>query len=323
VLCNGELLTSSECIDALNGMARNKSPGYDGITAEFYCKYWPKVGQLVIDAFNESYNAGGLTCVQNRGIISLLHKGKGLTRDSLDNWRPITLLNTDYKIVVKVLATRLQKILKSLINNDQNGFVKGRSIHNNIRLIEDVLRYVNDSNIPGIMLCVDYKKAFDTIEHDFILFALKKFNFDDSFIKWVSVIFKNTSNCIINNGHISKFFQVERGVRQGCPIASLLFVLSVELLSCKIRQSSLIKGIPLPLADYSRNEVRISTFADDTTIFVDSTESFQNVLLILNEFAQLSGLCLNHNKSDAIWIGSLQKNQFKIGAVNWKKNSRQ
>jgi hypothetical protein len=205
-----------------------------------------------------------------------------------------------------------------LINNDQNGFVKGRSIHNNIRLIEDVLRYVNDNNIPGIMLCVDYKKAFDTIERDFVLFSLKKFNFDDSFIKWVSVIFKNTSNCIINNGHISQFFQVERGVRQGCPIASLLFVLSVELLSCKIRQSSLIKGITLPLADYNRNEVRISTFADDTTIFVDSAESFQNVLSILNKFAQLSGLCLNHNKSDAIWIGSLKNNNFKIGDVNWK-----
>jgi hypothetical protein len=138
-----------------------------------------------------------------------------------------------------------------------------------------------------------------------------------------SVIFKNTSNCIINNGHISKFFQVERGVRQGCPIASLLFVLSVELLSCKIRQSSLIKGIPLPLADYSRNEVRISTFAGDTTIFVDSAESFQNVLSILNKFAQLSGLCLNHNKSDAIWIGSLKNNHFITGNVNWKLFSKQ
>ena len=121
-------------------MARNKSPGYDGITAEFYRKYWHKVGQLVINAFNDSYNAGRLTPVQNRGIISLLHKGKALPRDKLDNWRPITLLNIDYKIVTKALAGRLQKVLTCLINNDQNGFIKGRNIHNNIRLIEDVFK---------------------------------------------------------------------------------------------------------------------------------------------------------------------------------------
>ena len=110
ILCNGEL-TAQECVDALNGMARNKSPGYDGITAEIYRKYWHKVGQLVINAFNDSYNAGRLTPVQNRGIISLLHKGKGLPRDKLDNWRPITLLNIDYKIVTKALAGRLQSTI--------------------------------------------------------------------------------------------------------------------------------------------------------------------------------------------------------------------
>ena len=121
--------------------------------------------------------------------------------------RPITLLNIDYKIVTKALAGRLQKVLTCLINNDQNGFIKGRNIHNNIRLIEDVLRYVDKNDIPGIMLCVDYKKAFDTIEREFILYALKTFNFGDSFIKWISAIFKNTTNCISNNGHISEFFQ--------------------------------------------------------------------------------------------------------------------
>ena len=146
------------------------------------------------------------------------------------------------------------------------------------------------------MLCVDYKRAFDTIEREFILYALKTFNFGDSFIKWISAIFKNTANCISNNGHISEFFSVESGVRQGCPIASLLFVLSVELVSCKIRQSTLINGIKLPLANYQKNEVRISTFADDTTNFVSSKESFLNVLTILDRFAQLSGLCINHKK---------------------------
>lgn len=316
-LCNGAL-TMDECFNALRAMDHNKSPGYDGITAEFYRTFWDKVGPLVVDAFNESYNTGSLTKMQNRGIISLLHKGKGLPRDRLDNWRPITLLNIDYKIVSKSLAARLKQVLPSIVNNDQNGFIKGRSIHNNIRLIEDVLRYVDDCNIPGIMLCVDYRKAFDSIERDFILYALKKFNFGSSFIQWVSVILNNTTNCISNNGHISTFFDVECGVRQGCPIASLLFVASIELISCKIRQSNLIHGITLPMTDYPRNEVKISTFADDTTIFVNSINSLDHALTVLNEFATLSGLRINHGKSDAIWIGSLKNNTFKHGNVHWK-----
>ena len=150
----------------------------------------------------------------------------------------------------------MQQVLSAIVNNDQNGFIKGRSIHNNIRLIEDVLRYVDDNDIPGIMLCVDFRKAFDSIERDFILYALKTFNFGKSFIQWVSTIFQNTTNCIINNCHISRFFKVERGVRQGCPIASLLFVVSSELLSCKIRQSNRIQGIKLPLLNYDRMKLK-------------------------------------------------------------------
>lgn len=186
---------------------KNKSPGYDGLTVEFYRKFWTKIGHLVVDALNDAYHSGSFTFCQNRGVISLIHKGKGLSRENLDNWRPIVLLNIDYKIATKALAARVQNIMKSIINSDQNGFVKGRSIHENIRLIEDILRYVDSHNLPGIMICIDFRKAFDSIERDYIFYALKKLNFGDMFLNWMSVIFSNTTNCIINNGHISIFFK--------------------------------------------------------------------------------------------------------------------
>jgi len=315
--CEG-ILTTEECLGALNYMAKNKSPGYDGLTVEFYQHFWSKIGPIVVNALNDAYLSGSLTTCQNRGIISLIHKGKGLPRDSLDNWRPIALLNIDYKIATKALAARIKNILQFVVNSDQNGFVKGRSIHENIRLIEDVLRYVDKNNLPGVMMCIDFKKAFDSIERNFIFYALKKLNFGAMFRKWISVIFRNTTNCIINNGHISSSFLVNCGVRQGCPISPLIFVASVELLACKIRQSKQIQGIPLPFENYDRKEIRISTFADDTTIFVKNPNCVKTVIDMFDNFARLSGLSVNHAKSDAIWIGSLKNNNFSIGNVNWK-----
>jgi hypothetical protein len=315
--CEG-ILTGDECFDALSAMDNNKSPGYDGLTAEFYRHLWPKIGHIVVDALNDAFQTGSFTTCQNRGIISLIHKGKDLPRDSLNNYRPIALLNIDYKIATKALAARVQNILHTLIDSDQNGFIKGRNIQSNIRLIEDVLRFVDNENIPGIMICIDFKKAFDSIERDFIFYALKKLNFGPMFQKWVSVIFSNSTNCILNNGHISSPFSVDCGVRQGCPIASLIFVLSVELLACKIRQSNQIHGITLPLDSYDRTEVRISTFADDTTVFVKTPNCVKIVMSMFDNFTNLSGLAVNHSKSDALWIGSLKNNNYCVGNINWK-----
>jgi hypothetical protein len=130
--------------------------------------------------------------------------------------------------------------------------------------------------------------------------------------------FGNTTNCIINNGHISSLFNVNCGVRQGCPISPLIFVPCAELFACKIRQSSQIQGITLPFDNYERNEIRISTFADDTTIFVKTAQYVNTVVKMFDNFARLSGLAVNHAKSDAVWIGSLKHNNFSVGNVNWK-----
>jgi len=117
---------------------------------------------------------------------------------------------------------------------------------------------------------------------------------------------------------VSSAFHVDCGVRQGCPISSLIYVLSAELLACKVRQSRKIKGITLPSESYERNEVRISTFADDTTIFVKTEDCMQEVINIFDKFSKLSGLTVNQAKSDALWIGSLKNNNFSVGNFRWK-----
>ena len=121
----------------------------------------------LVNSLNTAYNKGELSISQRRGVITLVPKEDSCLSD-LSNWRPITLLNLDYKIASKVIAKRIERYLPRLIHSDQTGFVKGRYIGQNIRLINDIMEQTKLQNIPGILLLLDFRKAFDPIEWSFI-----------------------------------------------------------------------------------------------------------------------------------------------------------
>ena len=121
-----------------------------------------------------------------------------------------------------------------------------------------------------------------------------------------------------SNGIVSDFFTLEKGVRQGCPLSALLFVISIEILACKIRQCKEISGIKLPLQDYVKNEVKISMYADDITVFLTDVNDIKCVLDILRKFSKVSGLKLNSIKTEAMWIGSNKKCKRKPVDLRWK-----
>ena len=171
---------------------------------------------------------------QKRGIITLIPKDEN-NLSTLSNWRPITLLCVDYKILAKVIAKRIGSVLPKLIHSDQTGFIKGRFIGENVRLLNDLLEYTDVQNIPGILLFIDFEKAFDTIEWPFIQNVLKCFNFGPVIGKWIATLYSNVESAVINGGYTTNYFKVSRGVRQGCPLSPLLFVLGVEILAQKIR----------------------------------------------------------------------------------------
>ena len=184
-LCEG-LVTLDECKDALKSMANNKTPGTDGFPTEFYKFFFNDIGHILVNCFNYSFNNGSLSSDQRRGVINLIPK-KDKDPTFLKNWRPISLLNTDYKIITKCIALRLKRVLPSIIHSDQTGFLKGRYIGENIRLALDVIEYVNDNDLSGMMFLIDFEKAFDKLEWSFIFKTLKQFNFGDDLIKWVKV----------------------------------------------------------------------------------------------------------------------------------------
>jgi len=195
--CEG-IIRMDECVNALKCMKNGKTPGLDGYHCEVYNFFWQDIKYLVLDSINYAYHSGSLSIDQRRGIITLTPKS-GKDRTLLKSWRPISLLNTDYKIIAKSLANRLKPNLPLLIHPDQTGFVKNRYIGENCRLIGDILHLACKKQISGFLLLVDFQKAYDSVEWKYIEKILPLFNLGESFKKWVKILYFDSESTVTNN----------------------------------------------------------------------------------------------------------------------------
>ena len=152
-------LTISECFSILKTFQKNKTPGNDGLTVEFYLEFWPILAKPLVNCLNFAHYYGELSNSQKQALITLLEK-KDKDRRFIKNWRPISLINVDVKIASKVIAKRLEPLLPDLIHHNQNAFIRGRSIFDAVRTIDDVLEYAKITNKSGILVTIDFEKAF-------------------------------------------------------------------------------------------------------------------------------------------------------------------
>ena len=223
-------LPRSELYQALKTFQRNKAPGNDGLTVEFYLAFWPILGKYLEDFLNFAHEHGQLSSSQKQAMITLLEK-KDRDRRFIKNWRPISLMNVDIKIASKAIARRLETILPELIHHNQNGFIKGRSVFDAVKTIDDLLELAQITNKSGILVAIDFKKAFDSLDHTYLLKVLEKLNFGTCFLQWIKTFYTNISSCVLKNGFTTDLFQVRRGVWQDDPLSPLLFILAIEILA--------------------------------------------------------------------------------------------
>ena len=179
----------------------------------------------------------------------------------------------------------------------------------------DMLDYTKSKNLSGILISVDFEKAFDSLEWNFMLKALQKFNFGTSFINWVTLFYTDIEACITNNGSTSGYFKLQRGVRQGDPLSPYLFILAIELFAQAVRESKTIKGIKIN----EDSEIKISQYADDTNGILDGIVSARAFLEILRKFECCSGLKVNKEKTEAMWLGNERSSNRTPLGIKWVK----
>lgn len=228
-LCEADI-TIFELDKAVDSLSLNKSPGCDGLTSNFYHHFWNLLKDLFFLMLKAATDNLSFPPTMKQGVITLIPK-PGKDSKILDNLRPITLLNTDYKIVTLVYANRLKCNLDKIINDSQSGFMKNRSIHNNIRLVIDLLDYKHLIEDDGFILFLDFYKAFDSIEHPFIFQSLKHLGFGNKFCATIESPYVNANSSISLPGGTSPRFAIKRGVKQGCHISPFLFIIATEMLS--------------------------------------------------------------------------------------------
>ena len=187
------------------------------------------------------------------------------------------MINVNAKIISKVLALRIKHIMHTLIHHDQTAYVKNRFIGESIRLIDDILEYTDDNDIPGILFSADFEKAFDSIDHSFMFAVLEKFGFGPNFI-----LYNGAERRVMNNhGNSAGFFSLERETRQGDLISAYLFILALEILFLQVRQNIDIQGIMI-----DGHEIKISAYADDAKFLTINGHSMELVLAICDTFQE-------------------------------------
>ena len=295
--CEGPL-SRDECLAALKGMIRGSSPGVDGFPMEFYLTFWDVLGEDLVSTLNSCYELGQMSPSQCRGLITLLHKGG--ERSSRTNWRPISLLNVDYKIASRSIALRLLKVIGSVVAIDQTCGIPGRYIGDNTALLRDLVVYCQQTGTRAAIMFLDQQKAFDRVEWPFLWATLRGMGFGPSFIRWVQTFYGRPHSAVFVNQFTSEFFPLSRGVRQGCPLSPLLYVLVSEVLACCLRSHPGIRGVRLPGSD---EQVLVSQYADDTAVVVSNDPSMAQVLRIYGQYQLASGAKINVKKSCGLWLG--------------------
>ena len=223
-----EPLVIEEIIEAIKMLHNGKSSVSDGLPIEIYKKYRRLLSPTLLSLYNEILQEKKVHLSACRGIITLIEKS-GKDSRYISNWRPLSLLNTDYKILSKIIATRLHMVLPKLINPMQTGFMKGKNIVKSIHTLTSIIDYCNKTKTPAVIMSIDFVKVFDTIEWDAIKKILKRLNLE-YFVSAIMTLYNDIYSCMINNGFSSEWFKITCGCRQGCCLSPLNYLVVTEVL---------------------------------------------------------------------------------------------
>ena len=320
--------TREEIEEAIKNTANGTSPGVDGIPYELYkelIKREKKKADKEVDIIGILHNVvleieeKGVTILSTEnkreneftdGLMFLLFKKKDKWK--IENYRPITLLNTDYKIYTKTIAKRLAEVAPTIVHEDQAGFIPQRSLYDHTKTTQMVIEYCEIAEQDGCIVALDQEKAYDKIDHEYLWIILKKFGFPRVFINRIKEMYKNTHKAIMINGIITEKFRVERGVHQGDPMSCMLYDLAIEPLAEALRKSEL-KGIEIK---ENIERLIVNLFADDTLVYLGKDDNMNTLDQIIGTFCTASTAKFNVDKTEILPVG---KKEFREEMIRERK----
>jgi hypothetical protein len=312
---DGDGLVTVECLtEALKGTAGGKSPGTDGLTYGVYKAFWSVLQQAMAACFNEAFGGldlppglaqeARLTVSQRQGIITLLHKGGGKPVDDVASYRPITLLNTDVKILARVLVRRMSAGLDAVVDATQTAFIPGRWIGDNVLFHLEEIDYCQAEHVPACVVFLDFEKAYDRLDRGWLFRCLERLGFPAEISRWVQLMLKDSLAAVVYHGFLSPWFAVLSGVAQGSPLSPLLYLIAAQPLAARLRQlqaAGVVDAVSLPDGSAAPPSHQ---HADDTSIHARTVQGAVAALQQgVQPFGRASGAVLNVSKSLGMLLG--------------------
>lgn len=303
----------SEIEKAIDDLAAGKAPGPDGFGAALYKTFKGVISVALHRVFTEAIRLKVLPGSFKKTHVILIPKTDDPKKLlSVKSYRPISLANTDYKVFMKVLAGRLQRMMKILVGPHQTCGIKGRTINTNVHVARSVLESCDVFGSKVAMLQLDLEKAFDRVNHDILFLILEYVNVGSVILDGVKMAYRECFTSIVINGRLTESFQVTNGVRQGDPISALLFAIYMEPFCMKIISNETIKGYQL-----MNSEVKMLTYADDIAVFCSDKESVSEVIRHVAYFCKMTGSAVNWDKCLGLWHGSWETTPQNFANMNW------
>jgi hypothetical protein len=282
-------------------MKKNTAPGPDHMPVEFYQSCWEIIKADFMEMIQEFWKHELDIDRLNYGVITLLPKIKEAAK--IQQYRPICLLNVSYKIITKSLMLRFEDCMSRIICVSQNAFIKGRNIMDGVLSLHEILHETKRKNKNGVILKLDFEKAYDKISWSFLFESMKQRGFCDTWCNWIQQVVCSGTLSVKINDTVGSYFKSKKGVRQGDPLSPLLFNLAADCLAKLVhlaQENNLIKGL---IPDVIPKGVAILQYADDTILCMDDdVETMTNMKILLYIYEKMSGLKINFGKSEIIMV---------------------
>jgi len=297
-------ISLGEIKSAIWACGNDKSPGPDGFSFKFMKRHWVILKQDILAFVKHFEQWGRFSDGCNSSSISLVAKVKDPL--NLGDYRPISLIGSMYKIVAKILALRVKRVLGSCIGEVQSAYIEGRSILEGPLIVNELCSWTKSKGRKLLVFKADFNKAFDTVNWNFLDSMMEQMNFGVKWRSWIRGCLMSAKASVLVNGSPTKEFSMERGVRQGDPLSPFLFIIAMEGLNVAMTEATdngIFHGVPFP-----NSELRLShLFYADDALFVGewSRLNIQNLARILRCFHVASGLSVNFKKSKVFGIGAL------------------